>query len=244
MGEKIKILVVEDEQTLARIIADILLVQDFGVEIAYDGEEGLRKFNSFGPAVVVTDVMMPKLDGFSMAKKIREINSKTQILFLTARVETDDVVKGFNLGANDYLKKPFAIAEMVARVKALAERTSNAVEDNKIYHLGSFTFNTVEWTLVSGNNSETLSSREAQILQHLCKNIGNVVPAQTLLMDIWGNDDYYVARSLIVFITHLRNKLSPDPSVQIINVRGVGYKLICKEQINTGNNTKPKHNEI
>ena len=173
---------------------------------------------------------MPKMSGFEMVKAIRQSDSQTPILFLTAKTTVDDVVTGFNLGANDYLKKPFAIPELVVRMKALLGRKTGPAKDNATFTLEDFQFNPETahlWYRPTGE-STILPRREADILQRLCQHQGEIVPTQNILLDLWGDDDFFNARSLQVLITRLRRVLSRDPRIRIINVRGTGYKLIAE----------------
>lgn len=227
MDDKIKLLLVEDEQTLADIIADTLCEKGFDVTVAYDGEAGLRAFRSARPDVVVSDIMMPCMDGFTFVAKLRREAPGVPVLFLSARSAAEDVVRGFETGGNDYLRKPFAMSELIVRVKALAGRKS-AVRPRvqTLYELGRIRFDAEHRRLVCDGDVTELSAREAEILQCLCSSGGGVVPTKTLLMDIWGDDSFFNARSLHVFITRLRHRLAADPSVQLVNVRGVGYRLL------------------
>ncbi len=227
---KINVLLVEDEQTLAMIIKDTLEGQEFVIHTACDGEEGLRMFYDLRPQVVVADVMMPKMDGFEMVRQIRRTDKRTPVLFLTARSAISDVVEGFELGANDYLKKPFGMQELIVRIKALAGRAFiNSVEEatTETFEIGDYFFNsrTQKLRYLSGNEIE-LSNRESEILRHLCSNSNQVVHARELLLELWGDDSFYNNRSLHVFITKLRHKLNRDERLRIINVRSIGYKLV------------------
>ncbi|MBP3256822.1 MAG: response regulator transcription factor [Bacteroidales bacterium] len=225
-----QVLLVEDELSLASIVRDALETQDFDVTIAADGAEGLRRYFEMHPDILVVDVMMPKMSGFDMVKAIRQSDTQTPILFLTAKTSVDDVVTGFNLGANDYLKKPFAIPELVVRMKALLGRKTGPAKDNATFTLEDFQFNPETahlWYRPTGE-STILPRREADILQRLCQHQGEIVPTQNILLDLWGDDDFFNTRSLQVLITRLRRALSKDPHLRIINVRGTGYKLIAE----------------
>ncbi len=228
MARKIKLLLVEDEQTLAGIVADTLNDRGFEVTIAGDGETGLRKFRAVTPDVVVTDIMMPCMDGFTFVEHLRRSGVRVPVLFLSARSSADDVVRGFETGGNDYLRKPFAISELVVRVKALLGRGGDASGERElVFKIGSFTFDAGRRMLTHATSERELSAREAEVLTRLSLRVGETVPTRTLLLDIWGDDSYFNARSLHVFITKLRGHLSADPSVSIVNARGVGYKLMA-----------------
>ena len=236
MTKQIKILLVEDEATLAIIIRDTLNSQGFKVITAENGERGLQLFFHERPDVVVADVMMPNMDGFEMVKRIRNKDVTTPILFLTALSETEDVVRGFEAGANDYLRKPFGMLELIVRIKALVGRAfipHDIPRDDSPtqYVIGDYQLDTMKEHLVyAADNADTeiipLSHRESEILRLLCSSKGEVVDNRDILLELWGDDSYFNTRSLHVFITKLRHKLSRDSQVRIINVRGIGYKLI------------------
>jgi len=228
MDKNIKVLLVEDEQTLAMIIKDTLDEEGFEVIPAEDGEKGLKYFFDKKPDVVVADVMMPHLDGFEMVTKIRQTNKDIPILFLTARSAIKDVIEGFEIGANDYLKKPFNMQELIIRIKALVGRLQVKAEKtaSEKFEIGSYTFNPVTQMLYHADVQIELSHRESEILKRLCINKNDVVETRNILLDLWGDDSFFNTRSLHVFITKLRHKLSKDDSIKIINVRGIGYKMI------------------
>ncbi|CCZ48295.1 uncharacterized protein BN750_00265 [Bacteroides sp. CAG:661] len=230
--EKIKVLLVEDEQTLAMIIKDTLEGQGFLIHTAADGEEGLRLFFDLHPDVLVADVMMPRMDGFEMVRRIRQTDRRTPVLFLTARSAVNDVVEGFELGANDYLKKPFGMQELIVRIKALMGRactyTPPAESEQILYEIGRYQLDTRRQLLLHEGTEQELSHREAGILRLLCQNRNCVVNMRDILLDLWGDDSFFNQRSLHVFITKLRHKLAKDDHIRIINVRGIGYKLITE----------------
>lgn len=249
---KIKVLLVEDETSLAMILSDTLEAQGFEMRTAHDGEEGLRMFYEQKPDVLVADVMMPKMDGFEMVRHIRKTDKRTPVLFLTARSAVNDVVEGFELGGNDYLKKPFAIQELIVRIKSLCQRANleteeaeevkseelrmrnSMVSDNKgekdnmdsYLMIGRYRLNTIEQTLQHDDKEVELSHRETEILRMLVENRNDVVESKEILLKLWGDDSFFNSRSLHVFITKLRHKLADDENIRIINVRGIGYKII------------------
>lgn len=234
MNKNIKVLLAEDEPTLAAIISDTLSELGFTVSTAYDGEEALAVFSTARPDVIVADVMMPRMDGFEMLKRLRRSGHQTPVLFLTARSSVNDVVRGFESGANDYLKKPFSMQELIVRIKALAGRAyvdTDKPSDQKRperIHISSYVFSPVAQTLTFADGTTTeLSHRESEILYRLSNGTGHVVETRQLLIELWGDDSYFNTRSLHVFITKLRHRLRRDPSIRIINVRGTGYKMIC-----------------
>lgn len=224
--EKIHVLLVEDEKTLSMIIKDTLEEQGFLISIAFNGEEGLRTFYTQKPDVVVADVMMPRMDGFEMVRRIRQTDRKTPVLFLTARSGINDVVEGFELGANDYLKKPFSMQELIIRIKALLHKAFVNKEQTNLFEIGNYLFNAVSQQLSYAGTSQELSHRESEILRRLCEHRNEVVNTQSILLELWGDDSFFNSRSLHVFITKLRHKLSKDERIRIVNVRGIGYKLI------------------
>lgn len=228
MKDKIKVLLAEDETTLAMIIKDTLEEGDFVIHTAIDGEEGLRLFFDIRPDVLVADVMMPRMDGFEMVRRIRQTDKQTPVLFLTARSAINDVVEGFELGANDYLKKPFGMQELIIRIKALVGKAFTFTEEKQVtqFEIGNYLFDSVVQTLTHAGLKQELSHRESEILKRLCENRNQVVNTQNVLLDLWGDDSFFNSRSLHVFITKLRHKLSEDERIRIVNVRGIGYKLI------------------
>lgn len=227
-NEKIEVLLVEDEQTLAMIIKDTLEEKCFIIRTAFNGEEGLRLFFEHRPDVVVADVMMPRMDGFEMVRRIRQTDKKTPVIFLTARSAINDVVEGFELGANDYLKKPFGMQELIVRIKALVGKAFNNAKEEKSFkfEIGNYLFDSITQSLIFAGVRQELSHRESEILHRLCENRNQVVNAQDVLLDLWGDDSFFNSRSLHVFMTKLRHKLSQDERIRIVNVRGIGYKLI------------------
>ena len=232
--DKIKVLLVEDETTLAMIIKDTLEPQGFDIRTARDGVEGLAAFSAHRPDVMVADVMMPRMDGFEMVRRIRRTDRLTPVLFLTARPAVDDVVAGFELGANDYLKKPFGMQELMVRIRALAGRSATyqaapLTAGDTVLTLGRYRLDMVKQTLRLADRRMELSYRETEILRMLATHGNAVVETRDILLRLWGDDTFFNVRSLHVFITKLRHKLSHDEQVRIVNVRGVGYKLIVPE---------------
>lgn len=228
MNDKIHMLLVEDEQTLADIIADTLGEKEFDVTVAYNGIEGLRRFDERRPDVVVTDIMMPGMDGFSFVDELRRRSTDVPVLFLSARSAAEDVVRGFEAGGNDYLRKPFAMSELIVRLRALAGRhaAAEAAARPAPLAVGRFLFDAGQQRLTLGERVFELSARETALLAMLCERRGEVVPTQQILQRIWGDDSFFNARSLHVFVTRLRHRLASDPDIRLVNARGVGYKLL------------------
>ncbi len=226
MEQKIRILLVEDERMLAEILSDTLTDRKFDITLAYDGEQALQMVRNGDFDVIVTDVMMPKIDGFTLVKRLRSEGCKAPILLLTALSATEDVVRGFEAGANDFLKKPFAIDELIVRIKALAGRTKGSiVEDEKVYTIGRYTFTPKDNLLSIAGRDTTLAARESAVLLHLCRVVGERVEASVILKELWGDDTFFNLRSLNVYISRLRHHLAADPDIEIVNIRGVGYRL-------------------
>ncbi len=223
-----KILFVEDEEDLTLIVADTLRGQGYEVVTAVDGEDGLEKFKTEAADIVVADVMMPKMDGFTMAKEIRKLSPTVPLLFLTAKSTIDDVEQGFEIGANDYLKKPFELRELIVRIKALLRRYGeNRTEDIR-FAIGAYTFNVTTQTLSFGDKETELSHFEAKILERLAINIGRTVNASELMIAVWQRDEPSNRNSLHGYIHKLRRALRYDPSISIINQRGFGYMLVIR----------------
>lgn len=225
MAEKIRLLLAEDEAALGQIIKESLETRDFEVILCENGEKAFDKFQSEQPEILVLDVMMPKKDGFTLAKDIRAIDDSIPIIFLTAKSQTSDVVEGFSIGGNDYLKKPFSMEELIVRIHNLLNRTKvQKTTENLI--IGKYNFDFPKQQLYFENDEAIpLTHREAHLLFHLIKNKNQVLDRSLILNKLWGTDDFFSARSMDVFITKLRKKLKKDESLQIINVRGFGYKL-------------------
>lgn len=229
MEDKIKLLLVEDETTLAGIIRDTLTGEGFEVTVAYDGRQAVDLLRDLRPDIIVTDIMMPVMDGFTFVEHLRRGGTGIPVIFLSARSAAEDMVRGFELGARDYLRKPFSMSELIIRVRALLERypgTSRASQ--QIYQVGRYTFDPHKMTLTLDGRTDHLSGKESEVLHYLVRDSGRTVPMRDILLDIWGDDSYFNSRSLYVFITKLRKKLSDDPSVCISNIRSVGYRLTVK----------------
>jgi len=222
---KIKILLAEDEASLGMIVKESLESRDFNVFLASNGEEAFKIYQKEKLDILVLDVMMPKKDGFTLAKEIRLQNKRIPIIFLTAKSQTSDVLEGFELGGNDYLKKPFSMEELIVRIKSLLNRSEFQTNLETI-EIGKYQFNFTKQTLSINEKTFQLTSREAELLFQLSEKKNELLDRTFILNKLWGNDDFFNARSMDVFISKLRKKLQQDPNIQIINVRGFGYKLI------------------
>ena len=227
---KLKILLVEDDLNLGMVIADHLKLQNYEVVSAVDGAEGLVKFNEGRFNLCILDVMLPVLDGFSLAQDIRRINAEIPILFLTAKSMTEDKIKGFEAGGDDYLTKPFSIQEFELRVKALLRRSRPEFQEEVTnYSIGNYNYNIENQVLTFNESEKTLTKKEAQILKLLCKHKNQVISREIILKGVWGQDDYFVGRSLDVFITKLRKYFAQDERIVISNLHGVGFKFEVPE---------------
>lgn len=222
---KDKILLIEDDSTLSFIVQDALTREGFNVVCAFNGETGLRLFKESCPDIIVADVMMPKMDGFEMVRRIRLTAPAVPVLFLTARTALDDVVKGFELGANDYIRKPFQILELVVRIKALLKRNSQGITENTNLTLSDCSLDFASQRLVIGKETIELTHTEAVIIDELFRHPNEVVEAKTLMYRIWQNDDYMNLNRLHGFIYKIRKYLSKSNCLDLLNVRGIGYKL-------------------
>lgn len=227
----LKILLVEDDTSLGFIISDQLKSIGYHVTLCTDGMEGFKRFNDELFHMCIFDVMMPKKDGFTLAREIRQMNTEIPILFLTAKSMTADKVEGFNAGGDDYLTKPFSSEELLLRVKALLKRVNIVEEDHddKLIKIATYVFDTANFILMHPEFDKKLTKKEAQILVMLCKFKNQVLPREIVLNGVWGQDDYFVGRSLDVFITKLRKYLTHDGNVAIQNIHGIGFKLEVKE---------------
>lgn len=224
---KINVLLAEDELALGMIIQESLESRDFKVRLCSDGQKAWESYQAQKPDILVLDVMMPKKDGFSLAAEIRKIDPHTPIIFLTSKSQTEDVVKGFGLGANDYIRKPFSMEELIVRIKAHLDKIRVRQSQSDWIGLGKYEFHPTRQLLKFGENEHPLTSRESQLLQMLLENANDITDRTKILNQIWGSDDFFNARSMDVFITKLRKKLQDDPEIQILNVRGYGFKLVC-----------------
>jgi len=226
MSTAIKIVLAEDEPSLAQIIKESLETRNFEVFLANNGNEAYKLYKDNNPEILLLDVMMPFKDGFTLAKEIREENKQIPIIFLTAKSQTKDVLEGFNHGGNDYLKKPFSMEELIVRIHSLLDRNKQKQEQTQI-KIGKYVFNHTKQLLVIKEQQTLLTNRESELLFILNQHKNSISERAYILNKLWGNDDFFNARSMDVFITKLRKKLQQDKNVQILNVRGYGYKLIC-----------------
>ncbi len=223
------ILFVEDDPNLSMIVMDYLEMSGYNVDHAPDGDKGLDLFRKNKYDLIILDIMMPKKDGFTTAKEIRENNSEIPIIFVTAKTLKEDRIKGFQLGGDDYLTKPFSTEELDLRIQAILKRSMPAEHAKKILNpeieIGEFIFDSSNLILKYGNSERVLTRKESGLLKLLCQNMNNLVPREVAMESVWGENDYFIGRSMDVFIAKLRKYLKPDPNVKINNVHGIGFKL-------------------
>jgi DNA-binding response OmpR family regulator len=224
-------LLAEDDENLGTLLSTYLNSKGFQTKWVKNGEEAISYYRSFNNAIdfIILDVMMPDKDGFSVAKEIRLTDKKTPILFLTAKSMKDDKLKGFEVGADDYLTKPFAMEELIARIQAIMRRAgdNSLVKDEKLT-IGSLDFDPNKSILYSKDGEKKLTTKENALLTLLVRNINEVLDRQATLRAIWGDDNYFNGRSMDVYIAKLRKLLSEDPNIEIMNIHGIGFKLIIK----------------
>ncbi len=229
MGHKALILLVEDDVNLGFVVQDTLKMNGYKVHLATDGKAGLKQFNENRYDLLLLDVMLPHKDGFTLAEDVRKVNNEIPIVFLTAKSMTEDRIKGLKIGADDYITKPFSSEELLLRVEAILKRSGKTIHANNkdIFQIGKYIFDFNNYNLSLNQEARKLTKKEAEVLKLLCVNKNQILQRELVLNMVWGNDDYFLGRSLDVFITKLRKYLSNDESVSIINIHGVGFKLQC-----------------
>jgi len=223
-----KILLAEDDENLGALLREYLIAKGFQTDLYINGELAYNGFMKNKYDMCILDVMMPKMDGFTLAREIRKINSNTPFVFLTAKSLKDDVIEGFAVGADDYMTKPFSMEELLFRIKAILRRTSsNHVSgDDDLFTIGQYQFDAQKQILKHNNKEQKLTTKESELLKLLCNNMNNVLERNFALKTIWQEDSYFNARSMDVYITKLRKYLKDDPAIEILNIHGKGYKLI------------------
>ncbi|MFC3879718.1 response regulator transcription factor [Algoriphagus namhaensis] len=228
---KARLLVVEDDPNLGDILEEYLEMKGYEPTLCRDGEEGWNKFKKDKYDLCLMDVMMPKKDGFTLAKEIKKVQEDLPILFLTAKNQKDDVIEGLKIGADDYITKPFSMEELLLRVNAILKRTkkSDEVATLKNYSFGDFVLHYDEQYLVGPKGKHKLTSKENELLRILAAELNKLVNRSHALKQIWGDDSYFNARSMDVYLSKIRKLLKDDPKVQIITVHGEGFKLIVTE---------------
>ncbi|MDP4290312.1 MAG: response regulator transcription factor [Bacteroidota bacterium] len=230
---KANLLLVEDDPNLSEVLMDFLISQGFRVTLALDGDEGLRVFHHGNFDLVLLDIMMPRRDGFLLAEEIRMLNENVPIIFLTAKVLPADKIRGFKAGCDDYITKPFSTEELSLRLDAILKRCVRVESEPditpvEVFEIGQYRFDTTNFKLLREGNEISLTPKEGALLRLLCLNKNQLITREKALIKIWGTDDYFIGRSMDVFITRLRKYLKDDPNVMITNVHGTGFKLEVK----------------
>ena len=223
-----RILLVEDDPGLGFVIKDNLAMKGYDVTLCADGDDGQKTFQNHPFDLCIFDVMMPKKDGFTLAKDVRQKNQQVPILFVTAKSMVEDKIKGFTSGGDDYIVKPFSMEELCLRIEVFLKRSKGLHPIDESFSIGQYTFDGVNLTLVHPTASKVLTQKESDVLKLLCLNKGRVLKREEILKAVWGNDDYFLGRSLDVFISKLRKYLKNDPSIEIVNYHGVGFRLETK----------------
>lgn len=228
-SESPHILLAEDDPNLGSVLKEYLELKGFSVLLCRDGEEGLNTFRRKSFDLCIFDIMMPKMDGFTLMSEIRKIDKRTPVLFLTAKSLKEDVISGFKLGADDYLTKPFSMEELLLRIGAILRRTSperSPEEPSGTFKIGKFTFRYDKQLLDDGVEEQKLSSKEADLLRLLTVHANSILYRPVALKQIWGDDSYFNSRSMDVYIAKLRKRLKADPNVEILNIHGEGFRLL------------------
>jgi len=225
-----KILVVEDDKNAGILLLENLKLTGYDVSLARDGVEGMDQFNKSKFDLCLLDIMLPKKDGHELAKEIRKKDLDVPIIFLTARTMDSDKIEGFRHGCDDYITKPFNVEELLYRIKAILKRSMTSIEDPKkrAFKIGKYRFNYSERKLFIKDDSYCLSTKEAELLKILSMHKNKILSRSTIMTDVWGRDDYFVSKSLDVYLTKIRKYLKQDPEVEILNIHGHGYKLIVR----------------
>jgi DNA-binding response OmpR family regulator len=227
--KKVNILLAEDDPNLGQLLKNYLNAREYETTLVTDGAQAMKIFRKEKFHICLLDVMMPELDGFTLAKGIREIDANIPVIFLTAKNLKQDVIEGFKSGADDYLTKPFSMEELIYRIEAILRRTASRPQDarTEVYTIGRFTFDVTKQLLIFQDQSRKLTTKESELLELLCRHRNEVLERNFALKSIWIDDNYFNARSMDVYITKLRKYLSKDESVEILNIHGKGYKLLC-----------------
>ena len=227
MEKKMRVILSEDDENLGSLLREYLIAKGYDTDLYPDGEAAYKGFQKNQYDLCIFDVMMPKKDGFSLAKDVRMINSEIPIIFLTAKNMKEDVIEGFRIGADDYMTKPFSMEELIFRIEAILRRTMGEADNTQVvFKLGRFTFDARKQTLSDANDSTKLTTKESELLRLLCVNANKVLERNYALKTIWVDDNYFNARSMDVYITKLRKPLKDEEGIEIINIHGKGYKLI------------------
>ena len=225
--KKTKVLYVEDETFLAKIVSETLESRGYDVVLEEDGGKAVQRFAEAKPDVCVLDIMLPNKDGFAIADEIRDKDTEVPIIFLSAKSQTADVVSGFKTGANDYIRKPFSMEELIVRIENVLRRKLVTAEEQEEVKIGEYTFNIKRQTLAHPDEQRKLSYRESELLKLLYENRDKIVERSEILTLLWGSDSFFNSRTLDVYITKLRGYLKHDPSIEIITIKGIGYRFVA-----------------
>lgn len=229
MNTKPYIFLVEDDLSFGAVLKSYLEISDFEVVWVDDGENAVGQFKKANFNICILDVMLPHIDGFTIAAEIRKINSEIPILFLTAKNMREDVLKGYRIGADDYITKPFDTEVLILKLKAILKRQSGfQVKESGFYQIGSYVFDYKLRTIIRDQSTQKLSPKEADLLKMLCDNLNELLPREMALKKIWGDDGYFTARSMDVYLTKIRKLFSEDPTIEIRNIHGSGFMLEIK----------------
>jgi DNA-binding response OmpR family regulator len=224
---KVKVLLAEDDENLGSLLKEYLQAKSFDTHWVTDGDKAFKNFEKNKYDICILDIMMPVKDGFTLAKEIRMLNREVPIIFLTAKSMKEDVFEGFSIGADDYITKPFSMEELLYRMQAVLRRTKGDInKKQEIYNIGKYRFDTNKQLLIFEDKEQKLTTKESELLRLLCNNANQVLERNFTLRTIWIDDNYFNARSMDVYITKLRKYLKEDPSIEIMNIHGTGYKLI------------------
>jgi two-component system, OmpR family, response regulator len=229
-SKTVRIFLVEDDLSFGSVLKSYLEINDYSVEWVDDGKYALDHFRKGLFNICILDIMLPHVDGFTIASEIRKINNEVPIIFLTAKKLKEDVLKGYGAGGDDYVTKPFDTDILLAKIKAILSRRDFQSATKDIYEIGKFVFNSRLRTLTLGDDEKKLSPKEAQLLELLATNPNELISREMALKKIWGSDDYFTARSMDVYITKLRKFLSEDPELNIKNIHGAGFQLVVREE--------------
>jgi DNA-binding response OmpR family regulator len=228
-----KILLVEDDEALRFIVKDNLVQNNFDVLVAEDGQKAIELFNSFNFDLIILDVMLPKIDGFQVAKTIRKKDEQIPIIFLTARSMTEDKIIGLTIGGDDYIPKPFSMEELLLKIKIFLKRSQSQpilTNSEKTLKIGEYIFQPEELTLTFNSDVRNLTMKEAELIKYFAENTNKVLSRNEILESVWGSNDYFLGRSLDVFISRLRKYFIDDPNIKILNLHGIGFRFLVKSE--------------
>lgn len=226
--KKTKVLYIEDEPFLGRIVSETLQQQGFDIRLVMDGALVINELEQYKPDICVLDIMLPNVDGYTLCRQIKKLEPVLPVIFLTARVETADLVKGFEAGGTDYIRKPFSMEELIVRVNNQLRTSGNGQVKEEIRELGKYKVSTTRYELISPTQTHKLSAREMEILSILINTTNAVVQRRDLLMKVWGDDSFFNSRTLDVYIRRLRSLFAEDPAIELVTLKGKGYLFLVK----------------